>query len=86
MVQLLNSTVSFGSRTQGTIALSSGETELYAIGQGTSEALFTRTPHCRQKHGHQVWNKQENKARRTEIPLRAGTGSERNSETEKSTN
>ena len=27
--------VSFGSRTQGTIALSSGEAELYAIGQGT---------------------------------------------------
>ena len=42
VVQLLNSTVSFGSRTQGTIALSSGEAELYAIGQGTSEALFVR--------------------------------------------
>eukprot|EP00438_Fugacium_kawagutii_P029652 Skav215858 [mRNA] locus=scaffold1507:85913:86695:- [translate_table: standard] len=42
VVQLLNSTVSFGSRTQGTIALSSGEAELYSIGQGTSEALFVR--------------------------------------------
>ena len=38
----MNSTVSFGSRTQGTIALSSGEAELYAIGQGTSEALYIR--------------------------------------------
>ena len=42
VVQLLNSTVSFESRTQGTIALSSGEAELYAIGQGTSEALFVK--------------------------------------------
>eukprot|EP00438_Fugacium_kawagutii_P035573 Skav206146 [mRNA] locus=scaffold2285:21167:21949:+ [translate_table: standard] len=42
IVQLLNSTVSFGSRTQGTIALGSGEAELYSIGQGTSEALFVR--------------------------------------------
>ena len=37
-MHLLNSTVSFGSRTQGTIALSSGE----GIGQGTSEALFVK--------------------------------------------
>ena len=43
VVQILNSSVSFGSRTQGTIALSSGEAELYAgIGQGTSEALYIR--------------------------------------------
>ena len=42
VVQILNSTVSFGSRTQGTIALSSNEAELYAIGQGTSEALYIR--------------------------------------------
>ena len=42
VVQLLNSTVSFGSRTQRTIALSLGEAELYAIGQGTSEALFVK--------------------------------------------
>ena len=31
-----------GSRTQGTIALSSGEAELFAIGQGTSAALFVK--------------------------------------------
>ena len=42
VVQRLNSTVSFGGRTQGTISLSSGEAELYAIGQGTSEALFVK--------------------------------------------
>ena len=38
----MNSTVSFGSRTQGTIALSPDEAELYAVGQGTSEALYIR--------------------------------------------
>lgn len=42
VVQQLNSTVSFESRTQGAIALSSGEAELYSIGQGTREALFVR--------------------------------------------
>jgi len=42
VVQPLNSTVSFGSRTQRTIALSLGEAELYAIGQETSEALFVK--------------------------------------------
>ena len=42
VVQILHSTASFGSRTQGTIVLSSGEAELYAIGQGTSEALYIR--------------------------------------------
>ena len=31
------------SRTQQTIALSSGEAELYAIGLGVSESLFVRT-------------------------------------------
>ena len=31
------------SRTQGTVALSAGETELYAIGQGINEALFVRS-------------------------------------------
>ena len=88
VVQLLNSTVSFGSRTQGTIALSSGEAEPYAIGQGTSEALFVKnliteaklaksvniTVHTDSTAGKsmakaKVWNKQENKAHRTEIPL-----------------
>ena len=31
------------SRTQATVALSSGEAELYAIGSGTSDALFLRS-------------------------------------------
>ena len=31
------------SRTQATVALSSGEAELYAIGQGTSEELFLKS-------------------------------------------
>ena len=31
------------ARTQGTLALSSGEAELYATGQGVSEALFLRS-------------------------------------------
>ena len=31
------------ARTQGTLALSSGEAELYTIGQGVSEALFLRS-------------------------------------------
>lgn len=31
-----------GSRTQGAFALSSGEAELYAIGQDASEALFVK--------------------------------------------
>ena len=31
------------SRTQGTLVFSSGEVELYAIGQGVSEALFLRS-------------------------------------------
>ena len=31
------------ARTQGTLALSSGEAELYAIGQGVSEVLFLRS-------------------------------------------
>ena len=31
------------ARTQGTLALSSGEAGLYAIGQGVSEALFLRS-------------------------------------------
>ena len=31
------------SRTQATVALSSGEAELYAIGSGTADALFVRS-------------------------------------------
>ena len=42
MIQLLECTAASGSRTQGTIALSSGEAELYAIGQGISETLYVR--------------------------------------------
>ena len=42
VVKLLDSVVAFGSRTQGTVALSSGEAELFAIGQGTSETLFVK--------------------------------------------
>ena len=90
VVQLLKSTVFFGRRKQGTIALSSGEAKLYAKGQGISMALFVKnliteaklaksvniTVHtdstATKSMGHQVRNKQENKARRTEIPLRAG--------------
>ena len=42
VIQLLECTVASGSRTQGTIKLSSGEAELYAIGQGTRETLHVR--------------------------------------------
>ena len=41
-VNVLGCNVQSTARTQSTIALSSGEAELYAIGQGTSEALFVR--------------------------------------------
>ena len=39
-VNVLGCNVVSTARTQGTLALSSGEAELYAIGQGVSEALF----------------------------------------------
>ena len=42
-VTVLGSSVTSTSRTQATVALSSGEAELYAIGQGVSEALFVRS-------------------------------------------
>ena len=42
IVQVLGSTVAHSSRTQATVALSSGEAELYAIGQGVNEALFLK--------------------------------------------
>ena len=38
--QILGSDMIHTSRTQATVALSSGEAELYAIGQGTSDALL----------------------------------------------
>ena len=41
--QVLACDVIHTSRTQATVALSSGEAELYAIGQGTSEALFLKS-------------------------------------------
>ena len=42
-VNVLGCNVVSTARTQGTLALSSGEAELYAIGQGVSEALFVRS-------------------------------------------
>ena len=42
VVKLLNCPVDSCARTQGTIALSSGEAKLYAIGQGISETLHVR--------------------------------------------
>ena len=39
-VNILGCSMVSTARTQGTLALSSGEAELYAIGQGVSEALF----------------------------------------------
>ena len=41
--QVLGSDIIHTSRTQATVALSSGEAELYAIGQGTSEALSLKS-------------------------------------------
>ena len=41
--QVLGCDVIHTSRTQATVALSSGEAELYAIGQGTNEALFLKS-------------------------------------------
>ena len=38
----LGALITFQSRTQATVALSSGEAELCAIGPGVSESLFTR--------------------------------------------
>ena len=42
-VNVLGCNVVSTARTQGTLALSSGEAELYAIGQGVSEAPFVRS-------------------------------------------
>ena len=41
-IQVLGTTVHFGSRTQATVALSSAESEFYAIGTATTEALFLK--------------------------------------------
>ena len=43
VVSLLDATLFTCSRTQATVALSSGEAELYAIGLAVQEALFVRT-------------------------------------------
>ena len=40
---LLGSPIVHTSRTQATVALSSGEAELYAIGQGINEALYVKS-------------------------------------------
>ena len=42
VIYILGTPVSFGSRTQATIALSSAESELYAICTGTSEGLHLK--------------------------------------------
>ena len=42
VLQLFGATLLTASRTQATIALSSGEAELYAIGTGVAEALYVR--------------------------------------------
>ena len=39
VIKFMGSTIHFGSRTQATIALSSGEAELYTINTGATEAL-----------------------------------------------
>ena len=94
-VQILNSTVSFGSRTQE---------ELYATGQGTSEALFIRNLITETKLAKSIninihtgstagksmatrfGTSKKNKARRTEIPICAGIGRERTDQTAKDRN
>ena len=43
IVQLLGASVVHTSRTQATVALSSGEAELFAIGQGINEALYVKS-------------------------------------------
>ena len=42
VVQVAGATVHFGARTQAVVALSSAESELYAIGTGATEALHVR--------------------------------------------
>ena len=42
-VRLLGNCVGFMSKTQGLLALSSGEAELHASGYGVAEAIFART-------------------------------------------
>ena len=42
VIQFLGTTVHFGSRTQSVVALSSAESEFYAIGTGATEALHLK--------------------------------------------
>ena len=42
IIKILGTTVSYGSRTQETVSLSSSEAELYAINTGATEALYLR--------------------------------------------
>ena len=78
----LGTTVAFGSRTQATTALSSAESEPYAICAGVNEGLPTRNqhlqqakpthshrPHSRQAHCYTTRYKQTSKTYRPQIPL-----------------
>ena len=52
---LLRCCITHASRTQATVALSSGEAELYAIGSGIIESIFVKNSSqeacvCRQAH------------------------------------
>ena len=67
------------ARTQGTLALSSGEAELYAIGQGVSEALFLRSMLLEAKLAKKVnviahTDSTAGKARGAEVPICAESG------------
>ena len=42
IIQLLGTTMHFGSRTQAVVALSAAEAEFYGIGTGTQEGLYIR--------------------------------------------
>ena len=42
IAQVLDCDIVHSSRTPATVALSSGEAELYAVGQGINEALYVR--------------------------------------------
>ena len=42
VIRFLGSTINFGSRTQATVALSSAESELYAINTGATEGLHAK--------------------------------------------
>ena len=52
VIQFLGATVRFGSRTQAVVALSSAESEFYAIGTRATEAL-----HLKKFHGEVLTNK-----------------------------